>query len=315
MTQALPSLDIAQQTLLTSLVPDASVRRVAWSGGTTQVVEAGRGTPVVFVHGGFGQATEWFPLWPQLVERYRLLAFDRPGHGLADPFDYADVSTTDLASTFLAEMLDVLELERAVVVGNSMGGRWAIELALREPRRIERLILVGAPAGSCARLPAPLLAMRWPITRSIMRHVFRSATVARVRDFFGSVLVANAGRLSEDFLVAVAAGQRRNYASMLSFARRVIAYRSIHRSMLLDDAWRRLEVPVHFVWGDADAFDAPSAGEAAIRELSAGDMTVIRDAGHLAWLDDSVAVARAIEAALRGPRDTSCAGRTFEEVR
>src|SRR5690606_161911 len=208
----------------------------------------------------------------------------------------------ELGSTFLAEVLDELGLERPVVVANSMGARWALELAVRHPKRLERLIAVGAPAGSSKRLPLPLLAMRWPITRPIVRRAFANADEGGVRDFFRRVLVAHPERLDEDFLVAKAAGQRRNRDSFLSFATRVIAFTSIHPSMLLHDVWRRVRVPVHLVWGDADAFDAPSSGRAAVAELPSGsDLVEIRDAGHLPWLDDPQAVARAVEHALGPP--------------
>jgi pimeloyl-ACP methyl ester carboxylesterase len=204
----------------------------------------------------------------------------------------------------MAEILDQLRLAPATIVGNSMGSRWAVELALRAPRRVERLVLIGAPAGSAPRLPLPLLAMRWPLTRPLMRRVFRTADADKVRAFFGRVLVVHPERVSEELAVATAAGQRRNHASMLSFAERVIAYTRIHPSMLLADAWHQLEVPVHFIWGDADAFDLPASGERARAQLRAGgDLTVISDAGHLPWLDAPQAVADALETALgRTPR-------------
>jgi pimeloyl-ACP methyl ester carboxylesterase len=304
-----PDLESAQRTLLDRLVPNATIRRVSWSGGATQVIEVGVGRPLLFVHGGFSQATEWLPLWPHLAQRFRLLAIDRPGHGLADPFDYAGKDSLEIGSRFLAETMEVLGLDPAVIVGNSMGARLALELALREPERIQRLIALGSPAGSCTRVPIPLLAMRWPMTRPLMRRVFRQSEAKDVRDFFARVLVAHPERLSEDFLAAKAAGQRRNFDGMLSFASSVLTYTSIHPSMLLRDVWRRITIPVHFVWGDADAFDAPPSAQEAASELPEGaELTVIPDAGHLPWLDEPEAVARAIERAL-GParRDSAVA--------
>lgn len=296
-----PDLQTAQRDLLDELIPEATTQRVPWSQGETQVIEAGTGPPLLFVHGGFSQATEWLPLWPRLARRYRLLAVDRPGHGLADPYDYENVDTRDLAERFMTEVLDSLGLERVPIVGNSMGGRWALELALRRPRRVDRLVLVGAPAGSKAQIPRILLALRWPGARTIMKWMFRRSDAGSVRDFFSRVLVVHAERLSERFLVAIAAGQRRNYASMLSFAKRVMTYRSINPDLLMTGEWKRLQVPVHFIWGDADAFDAPSTGEAAVPQVPAGaEITVIPGAGHLPWLDEPEAVARTIEEAI-GP--------------
>jgi pimeloyl-ACP methyl ester carboxylesterase len=299
-TAPIPDLETAQRALFDALNPSATTRRVSWSEGETQVIEAGAGPPLLFVHGGFGQATDWMTLWPHLADRFRLLAVDRPGHGLADPYDFTGIDTRDLGMRFLKEMLEALDLADPVrIVGNSMGGRWALELALRQPDRVERLILVGAPAGSKAQIPVLLLTLRWPVTRWIMKRVFRRSEPKGVRDFFGRVLVAHAERLPEEYMVAMAAGQRRNYRSMFSFAKRVMTYRTINPELLMEQQWKRLQVPVHFIWGDADAFDLPETGRAAVPEIPAGaDFTVIPGAGHLPWLDEPGAVALAIEKAL-----------------
>jgi pimeloyl-ACP methyl ester carboxylesterase len=297
---SVPELERAQRSLLDSLIPEATVRRIAWSQGETQVIEAGNGPPLFFVHGGFGQATEWIPLWPHLVRHHRLIAVDRPGHGLADPYDYRGVDTLELGVTFLVGILDALGLEQTTLVGNSMGGRWGLELALRRPDRLARLILVGAPAGSRRRVPLPLLALRWPVTRPLMRRVFRRSDPNGVRRFFGQVLVTHPERLPEEFVVAKAAGQRRNHSSMLSFATRVMTYWSIHPDLRMTGRWREVQVPVHFLWGDADAFDSPETGRAAASEIPAGArITTIPGAGHLPWLDEPEAVASAIVLALR----------------
>jgi pimeloyl-ACP methyl ester carboxylesterase len=316
-TTTVPDLETAQRALFDALIPSATTRRVSWSAGETQVIEAGAGPPLLFVHGGFGQATEWIPLWPQLVDHCRLLAVDRPGHGLADPYDFTGIDTRDLAVRFLNDILDALDLDPVPIVGNSMGGRWALELALRQPDRVERLILVGAPAGSKAQIPRLLLTLRWPVTRWIMKRVFRRSDPEGVRDFFGRVLVAHAERLPEEYVVAKAAGQRRNYRSMIPFAKRVMTYRTINPELLMEQEWKRLQVPVHFIWGDVDAFDLPDTGRAAVPEIPAGaDFTVIPGAGHLPWLDEPEAVARAIEKALASdaaeggePSRTRTAGR------
>jgi pimeloyl-ACP methyl ester carboxylesterase len=299
----LPDLETAQRALLARYAPDALVRPLRWSAGTTQIIEAGQGTPLLFVHGGFSQATEWLPLWPLLAGRHRLLAIDRPGHGLAGPHDHADGDVAALGARFLADCLDELGLDRVAIVGGSMGGRFGIELALRQPTRVERLILVGAPAGSSAAVPGMLLALRWPMTRPMVRRAFRRADAASVRSFFARVLVRHPERVPEAFLVAKAAGQRRNHASMLAFARQVMTWRGIDPSLVLSELWRRLEVPVHFVWGAEDRFDPPSSGRAALAAIPGGaELTEIADAGHLPWLDDPAAVAAAIERAVAAPR-------------
>jgi pimeloyl-ACP methyl ester carboxylesterase len=122
-------LEAAQAALLARYAPETQVRRVSWSEGETQVLELGDGPPLLLVHGGGDAAFEWVPILEPLGRRHRVLAVDRPGHGLADPYDYRGVQLLPHAATFLREILDALELDRVDVAANSMGGLWSVALA------------------------------------------------------------------------------------------------------------------------------------------------------------------------------------------
>jgi 2-succinyl-6-hydroxy-2,4-cyclohexadiene-1-carboxylate synthase len=97
----------------------------------------GKGHRVVLVH-GFGQTRNcWGPFTGALVEGHEVVRLDAPGHGRA-----GDVRAD------LAETADLLaQFGRATYVGYSMGGRMALELALRHPDTVERLVLISATAG------------------------------------------------------------------------------------------------------------------------------------------------------------------------
>src|ERR671924_2382154 len=113
-------LEQAQAALLARYAPDTRVRRVRWSQGETQLLELGAGPPLLLVHGGGDGAFEWVPVLPALARNRRVLAVDRPGHGLADPFDYRGVDLLEHARTFLGDVLDALELPSVDVVANSL---------------------------------------------------------------------------------------------------------------------------------------------------------------------------------------------------
>lgn len=290
----LPSLEVARQRLIQAIAPSATMRPLRWSHGTTQLFEQGSGKPVLFVHGGLGQACLWLPLWAHLPTG-RLLAVDRPGHGGADPFDYRGVDTMDHAVEFLRDVLDELGLERPLIVANSMGGRWALELALRHPERVERLVFAGAPAGSIPWVPRMLPMMRWPLFNRLIRRGLRRSTPDGARNFAGKLLVADPSALPDELALAMAAGQRRNVDSMFGFVERILTRRSIRPELVIGDRWRQLELPVTFIWGDRDAFDSPATGRLAASQCRDAELVEIAGAGHLPWIDQPLAVARAIE--------------------
>src|SRR4029453_13184775 len=103
----------AQAALLTRFAPDTRVRRIRWSQGETQLLEIGDGPPLLLVHGGGDGAFEWVPILPQLARSMRVLAVDRPGHGLAEPFDYRGVDLLEHARTFLRDIPDAVDLPTA----------------------------------------------------------------------------------------------------------------------------------------------------------------------------------------------------------
>ena len=153
----------AQAALLARYAPDTRVRRIRWSQGEIQLFELGNGAPLLYVHGGLGGAYEVVPILAALAENHRVLAIDRPGHGLADPFDYHGVDLLDHARTFLGDILDALELPTVDVMANSMGALWSVAFAIEAPSRVSRLALVGAPAGHKRQVPRQLLPLGLPL--------------------------------------------------------------------------------------------------------------------------------------------------------
>ena len=140
-------LERAQAALLERCAPDASVRRIRWRGGETQVVELGEGPTLVLVHGGGDAGFNWYPVLGALADGRRVVVVDRPGHGLAEPFDYRGVDLLAHGTAFVADLLDALGVEKAELAGCSIGGLWTAAFALEAPDRVERLSLVGSPPG------------------------------------------------------------------------------------------------------------------------------------------------------------------------
>jgi 2-hydroxymuconate-semialdehyde hydrolase len=109
--------------------------------------DAGSGTPIVLLHGsavGVTAAANWYANYPELSTVARVLAFDLLGYGFTE---YADVTSVSLAGWVdqLVRFLDGLGIDRAVVVGNSLGGRIALEATVEHPERVAGLITMGSP--------------------------------------------------------------------------------------------------------------------------------------------------------------------------
>jgi len=285
----------AEAALLDRQVGTWSSRRIRWSGGETQVIEAGRGDPLLLVHGGMGNAGDWAQLMGRMARTRRVIAVDRPGHGLSTPFDYRGVDLWDHATTFLTEIIDGMGLERVDVAGNSMGGLFGIALAEARPDRVRRLVLVGAPAGAQRALPAKIGGMAWPVVGSLAIAMVRRSTPASTRSFWDGLIVAHPERLSDEALEFVALAARRNADGWRSIVRSNASVRGIQPRNLVHRHLTRVTVPVGWVWGERDAFTTPAAGRrlAGLTQQQ-GPFVIIPDAGHLPWFDEPDLVAEAV---------------------
>jgi pimeloyl-ACP methyl ester carboxylesterase len=286
-------LEEAQAALLARYAPDTRLRRLRWSQGETQLFELGTGAPLLYVHGGMGGAYEVVPILGALAENHRVLAVNRPGHGLADPFDYRGVDLLDHARTFLEGILDALELPTVDVVANSLGALWSVAFAIDAPSRVSRLALVGAPVGVKRQVPLQLLPLGLPlIGPRLARHVFSNATRDGSRKFWGQVLVEHPEKLDDLLLDVDVANTRRNVESMLGLVRCMADARrlGLRRELILGERWRGLTTPTLLVWGEHDAFGSPEEGEALVATNPNLRLVRIDGAGHIPWLDDPESV-------------------------
>ncbi|MEM7690264.1 MAG: alpha/beta hydrolase [Pseudomonadota bacterium] len=105
------------------------------------------GRPIVLLHGSNADLHTWEPWAEELKKTHRVIRFDQVGHGLTGPDPQHDYSRANFTAD-IAEVLDALAIEQAIIAGNSMGGKHALSFAVTYPERVTGLILVdgsGAP--------------------------------------------------------------------------------------------------------------------------------------------------------------------------
>lgn len=137
-------------------------RHVATRHRRLSIVEAGEGPPVLAIHGLGATKGSFVPTLVALSDRHRVIALDLPGFGDSDKPIGAAYDAPFFA-TACAELLDALQLDRVHLIGNSLGGRVALEMALRWPDRARRLALLAPSlAWRRARTWAPLVRLTRP---------------------------------------------------------------------------------------------------------------------------------------------------------
>lgn len=137
-------------------------QRIRTAAGELSILTAGAGEPVVLLHGLGATKGSFLPTVAALADSFRLIALDLPGFGDSVKPLRATYHPPFFARSVM-QLLDALELERAHVIGNSMGGRVALELGLRHPERVRRLVMLSPSLAWRRERPwAPLVRLLRP---------------------------------------------------------------------------------------------------------------------------------------------------------
>lgn len=253
---------------------------VVANGLRTFYLEAGEGPPVLLLHGLGATNASFLPTLWDLAQDHRVLAPDLPGFGDTDkPIRRYD---SPFFARWARAFMDQTGIQRADVVGNSMGGRVAIELGLEAPERVDRLVLL-APSPAFIRRRqfvriVRLLRPELAVVRLPMRH--RSVVWGIKR------LFSRPERLPDPWYLAAADEFLRVFAR----ARARIAFFSAARQIYLEEPfgdvgfWERLpslRVPSLFMWGERDRLVPSKFARHVERALPAATSVILQDCGHV----------------------------------
>ncbi len=227
--------------------------------------EAGRGSPVVLLHGWGGEIKSWGLIPAILAERFRVVALDLPGFGESSRPD-RPWATADFARA-VAGVVRNLDLSPAVVVGHSHGGRTAIVLATQEPALLRRLVLVDS-AGI--------------VPRRGLGYYARVSLFKGARKVLGLPLFARWQTGAVDRLYrAFGSGDYRAAQDPIIRATLVKVVNDDVRPLL-----PKIQAPTLLVWGSADQETPLDDARLMERAIPDAGLVVFDGAGHFSYLAD-----------------------------
>jgi 2-hydroxy-6-oxonona-2,4-dienedioate hydrolase len=222
-------------------------------------LERGAGEAVVLLHGLMGEMEHWQPTLEALGRTCRALAPTLP---LFDPL-LAEPSIDELAD-FVVGLLDRLDIERAVVGGNSLGGHVALALALRWPARVSGLVLTGSSGlferGFSRNVP------------HVPSHDYVRAKMEEV--FYDPALV------TPSWVEAV-----RRVVTTRSTALRVLQFARAARRETLEARLGEVTAPTLLVWGKEDRVTPVEVAERFHRLIADSELAYITNCGHAPMLE------------------------------
>jgi pimeloyl-ACP methyl ester carboxylesterase len=221
----------------------------------------GQGPTVLYLHGANGVPNVQ-PFLKELAQTFDVLVPEHPGFGESDEPEWLE-NMHDLAYFYL-DLLDQLKIEQVHVVGSSLGGWLALELAIRQPKRFTSLTLVGS-AGIRIPEAQPGDIFLWSPEKAA-QNTFADPTY---------VQAAIAHPLDQDTTL-----KNRHTTALLAWSPR------LHNPML--SKWlHRLEMPVQLVWGEDDRIMPVAYAQAFKKLIPQAQLSVYPNCGHLPQVEKS----------------------------
>lgn len=245
---------------------DLPSRHATVFGAKMHYYEAGSGPVVVLLHGLADEAGVWQPVIEPLVKAgYRVVVPDQIGHGRSDKptFGYRLATFTDFVHAFLTE----LKIERAILVGNSLGGWVSTDLAIRYPEKISALVNVCGPGFADLPKTAPVSFDNLRLSsrvqaRALIPYLFHDAekwgTDEVVDGLIMQRVINGDGHTIDSFIESVKRGED-----------------------AIDGKLGKVQVPTLLLWGASDRLVPVSVAERFQRGIRGAQKHVIPRCGHM----------------------------------
>ena len=267
-------------------------------GVTVHAEVMGAGPDLVLIHGASGNSRDMtFAFAPLLADRYRVIAFDRPGLGYTDRLNATGASIAEQAA-LLVRAARRLGAERPVVMGQSYGGAVALAWAVHHPGALAALVPVSAashpwntPLDPFYRVTASRLGSAL-VVPALTAYVPDARVSAALREVFAPQPVPE--------------GYAAHFGPGLTLRRKSLRANAAQRASLLDEIrelaplYPRIAVPTEIVHGTADSTVDPGLhSEALARRIPGARLTRLQGIGHMPQHVAAPEVAAAIDRAAR----------------
>ncbi len=259
-------------------------RRINVGGLTTRYFRAGNdGLPLVLLHGDSASALDWSWVLPTLGATHRVYAPDFPGFGeSAKPsLDYSP----EFLRQFLVDFIDALGIERAVLVGNSLGGLVSLRFALSRPEQVAALVLVDSSGLGYSVTPA-LSQLTLPLYGEAAISWCQTPLGAKQRSWLRtSLLFAHPSQVPDVWLA-----EQERMAQMPGFLQATVSslraqVNVFGQRQVLLDSLGQLQMPTLVVWGTDDLVFPKEQAQDAVSRLQQGYLAFIPDCGHLPHIE------------------------------
>jgi pimeloyl-ACP methyl ester carboxylesterase len=270
--------------------PSLTPRTIQIERNTVFYVVKGEGDPLLLIHGYGAASWVWEKQMDVLSRNYKVYALDIIGYGYSDRprIEY----TPETYIHFLRDFMDALEIERATLIGNSMGGGIAWAMAALYPKRVEKLILIDC-------VPPDVL-------KQVRNESFRILAVVKDIPFLPYLVIASRHKNSIKRILQECLFDRRLISpALLDRQWELIRFKGstwvLHSTLKhakdtsrMGDYLSLINHPTLLIWGEQDLVFPPSVGQSLHRAIKGSTFHLVKKSGHIPMWETPEEVNRVI---------------------
>jgi pimeloyl-ACP methyl ester carboxylesterase len=259
-------------------------------------LDYGSGPAVMLIHGGGAGGAVWFRQIAALSRRFRVIVPDNPIFGLSTQPDSAS-PMSEFTTDYLGSFMDVLGIDKASLVGLSVGGYLAARFTVDFPERVARLALINS-AGLGRQLPWGFRLSSLPL----FGHIFTQPPRWAHDRFFALSEVTHPDARDNDAYLDYAYSVMENEGHSLAVRRNMPVFADMRgqRNVIADDELRSIRQESLVLWGRQDRFFPLSHALRAVSLIPNGRLEILEDCGHIALLDQPGRVSELLSEFLLG---------------
>ena len=246
----------------------------------------GEGKPLVLISGLGYPHWQWHKMVPVLAEHFQVITFDNRGVGQSDK--PAGPYTAQMLAQDTVGLLDALGIEKAIIVGHSMGGFIAQAMALDFPQRVEKLVLCSTNFGGPHHVPVTPEAMK----------VLSDVTSDPLTRFKNGLVVSTAPGWADKNPEMIEEWIKWRVANPIEpapyQAQLAIGLSLLPEAAAFEDKLQRLDVPTLILFGAHDKVVPPANADLLSKKISGSTVMIFPDAGHFFPIEIAEAASRAI---------------------
>ena len=241
--------------------------------------------PIVLLHGTSSSLHTWDGWAQVLKEKHRVIRVDLPGFGLTGPTQDGNYQMP-VYSHFVTSLMDTLQVKRAVLAGNSLGGYVAWKTAVDYPDRVSKLILVDAAgyATTAASVPIGFKLAQIPMLSGLMANILpRQVIESSLRNVYGDPSKITTELIDRYYELTLRSGNRKSLAARFSQ----------NKAGEFEAQIARIQQPTLVIWGSLDRLIPPENAEKFHRDIANSEVVMFDNLGHVGHEEDPAATVAA----------------------